>query len=247
MTTTKAIITKAYNESTALTFREDGWFNMTKAAKAFDRRIDKFWEAQETKDYMAALLNTLKTGDLVETKRGNQGGTWAHPKLAVFFARWLDTKFAVWCDAVIDDILRGKAELVVTKPETSEIMQMPATLLEAGERWLSELRRAETLKLENTELKAENALLEHEATHLTITEFRTNIRWFFPASVRTKLSQTTKKLTEAAGETVGVKYHTRTDPVRGDHQVKVFVYPVKYLHEALRMRCPEKAYLLDNL
>ena len=147
--TSTAIITKTYNDTTVLTFRQDGWFNMTKAAKAFDRRIDKFWEAQETKDYMAALLNTLKTGDLVATKRGNQGGTWAHPKLAVFFARWLDTKFAVWCDTVIDDILRGKAEVVVTKPEQSEILKMPTSLLETAELWIAELRKNEALKLEN--------------------------------------------------------------------------------------------------
>lgn len=91
----------------------------------------------------------MKNTEYVETSRGRHGGTWAHPKLAVFFARWLDTKFAVWCDTVIDDILRGKAEVVVTKPEQSEIMKMPTTLLEAGRLWLAELERAEALKLEN--------------------------------------------------------------------------------------------------
>lgn len=245
---TTAIITKTYNDNeTALQFREDGWFNMTKAANAFGKRLQNFMDNKETKDYMEALTHSI-SGELTEAKMGRyHGGTWAHPKLAVFFARWLDTKFAVWCDIVIDDILRGKAEVVVVKPEQSEIMKMPQTLLEAAELWLEGLRRTEALKLENVELKEENALLEHEVTHLTITEFRTNIRWYFPASVRTKLSQTAKKLTEAAGEVVGVKYHTRTDPVRGDHQVKVYVYPVKFLHEALRKCCPDKAVVLDNL
>lgn len=44
---------------------------------------------------------------LTVSARGNGGGAWAHPKLAVFFARWLDVRFAVWCDSVIDEILRG--------------------------------------------------------------------------------------------------------------------------------------------
>lgn len=47
---------------------------------------------------------------LVVTKRGaptNGGGTWLHPKLAVMFARWLDAKFAVWCDLQIGALLRG--------------------------------------------------------------------------------------------------------------------------------------------
>ena len=69
---------------------------------------------QETKDYLFALSNTRNSGELMETKRGGQGGAWAHPKLAVVFARWLGINFAVWCDAVIDDILRGnKAESAV--------------------------------------------------------------------------------------------------------------------------------------
>lgn len=36
----------------------------------------------------------------MDAKKGGrvgEMGTWAHPKLAVFFARWLDVKFAVWC------------------------------------------------------------------------------------------------------------------------------------------------------
>lgn len=29
-----------------------------------------------------------------------------HPKLAVPFARWLDTRFAIWCDLQIDGLIR---------------------------------------------------------------------------------------------------------------------------------------------
>lgn len=145
-----AIITKTFNESTVLLFREDGWFNMTKAAKAFGKRLDNFWILPSTREYIEALDSSLKISELTEAKSGRyHGGTWAHPKLAVFFARWLDTKFAVWCDAVIDDILRGKADVVITKPEQSEIVKMPSSMLEAAEKWLVELRRAEALKLEN--------------------------------------------------------------------------------------------------
>ena len=44
----------------------------------------------------------------MKTRRGQHGGTWLHPRLAVFFARWCDTRFAVWCDMFIDRILRGE-------------------------------------------------------------------------------------------------------------------------------------------
>lgn len=84
----------------SFTFRSDGWFNMTQAAQQFGKRLDKFWETQETRDYLVAMreANPTKTGDLYVAVRGQHGGgTWAHPKLAVFFARWLDVRFAVWC------------------------------------------------------------------------------------------------------------------------------------------------------
>lgn len=57
---------------------------------------------------VAALRITKKTG-LVYTKAGspvNGGGTWLHPKAGVALARWVNTRFSVWCDMQIDRILR---------------------------------------------------------------------------------------------------------------------------------------------
>ena len=112
------LITREYRGNTFV-FREDGYINMTKTAKEFGKRIDDFLVNKATTEYMEALANTGNVRDLLKTKRGHNGGTWGHPKLAVFFARWLDVKFAVFCDMVIDDILNKKAELVITKPEES--------------------------------------------------------------------------------------------------------------------------------
>ena len=44
----------------------------------------------------------------IKTRQGKHGGTWLHPKLAVPFARWLNTRFAIWCDMFIDRLLRGE-------------------------------------------------------------------------------------------------------------------------------------------
>lgn len=99
-------ITKTYNDK-PFVFREDGWFNMTAAAKAYGKLVPKFMELPSTKEYIAALKENVRESDVYTATRGRNGGTWAHPKLAVFFARWLDVKFAVWCDAMIDDIVKG--------------------------------------------------------------------------------------------------------------------------------------------
>lgn len=92
-------------------FNSDGWVNATEIAAREDRRLDKWLANQETQDYIEALmrhLNTPKKGDLIQARRGRNGGTWLHPKLAVAFARWISPDFAVWCDLHIDALLRGE-------------------------------------------------------------------------------------------------------------------------------------------
>lgn len=80
-----------------ITFREDGYINMTKAAKHFGKKLSNFWRNPDTWEYLEALkaLPQFEGTDLFVAKRGgNLQGSWCHPKLAVFFARWLDVRFA---------------------------------------------------------------------------------------------------------------------------------------------------------
>ena len=129
-------ITKTYNDSTVLQFREDGWFNMTKAANAFGKRLDNFWTAEGTKPYCDALSNSHLFGGVNRSQDGplprRHMGT---PQAGRVLRPLAGHQVLRLGDAVIDDILRGKAEVVITKPETSEIMKMPTSLLEAGELW----------------------------------------------------------------------------------------------------------------
>lgn len=71
---------------------------MTKAAKQFGKRLDSFMKSPETIEYIETLKPTISGNSPFQSTRGRYGGTWAHPKLAVFFARWLDVRFAVACD-----------------------------------------------------------------------------------------------------------------------------------------------------
>lgn len=110
-----SLITREYQGHT-FTFREDGYFNMTKAAQHYGKYIGDFWKLNETKEYLDAMVVTtgIPLEILKQARCGGKGadaGTWAHPKLAVFFARWLDVRFAVWCDLMVDEILRGRVEV----------------------------------------------------------------------------------------------------------------------------------------
>jgi hypothetical protein len=100
-------------EGLEVAFTEDGWFHANPAAEKFGRRVRDFLALASTKEYIQALddnagiLNAKKAGIWSKTCRGQHGGTWLHPKLAVAFARWLDVRFSVWCDRQIDGLLRG--------------------------------------------------------------------------------------------------------------------------------------------
>lgn len=146
-----ALITREHNGA-AFTFREDGYFNMTKAAQHFGKRLTNFWALDEAREYMCIIVDDLFPNSwnhshlnadarkamywysvgsirlmthkeeaairalLVEASRGSGGGSWAHPKLAVFFARWLKPEFGYWCDKVIADILYGRSVVVPVEP-----------------------------------------------------------------------------------------------------------------------------------
>lgn len=126
-----ALRTEEFN-GLPIVFREDGYINMTKAAKHFGKDLKEFFKNKGTKEYFKAMevMGGIPPITLKQAKRGNQfvadAGTYGHPKLAVFFARWLDVRFAVWCDLMIDNILKGHIQTTVVVP-TEEALALKAT------------------------------------------------------------------------------------------------------------------------
>lgn len=103
------IITRNY-QGHAIAYQGDGWFNATQAAAKFGKLPYEWQRLPETVAYVAALERKYGKIPYSKSKRGANGGTWLHPKLAVRFAQWLDVDFAVWCDEQIDALLRGKED-----------------------------------------------------------------------------------------------------------------------------------------
>ena len=100
----------------SVSFRDDGYLNATAIAAHFGKRVPDFIKTEQNQEYINALAEhiskttkiVLDGNQLVIVKHGgNNRGTWLHPKLAVHFARWLDPKFAVWCDEQIEQIISG--------------------------------------------------------------------------------------------------------------------------------------------
>lgn len=245
---TTALITKTYTANSAvLTFREDGWFNMTFAAKAFGKQLINFMSAAETKDYMATVSSALNS-NVLEIVPGNRytpdRGTWAHPKLAVFFARWLDTKFAVWCDAVIDDILRGHQSLQMVNKAESAVAALPADVQAAGAEWQDEMRKAvatltATVERQQAEMAETRALLEDfmlkqegaekNAEYMSIDEYLSQAGLnFVHTSVKWKMRDVATAYCTRHGLPIGSTRHV----YRGK-PVTLPTYPKVVLNQAL--------------
>ena len=116
----------------AVSFREDGYLNATQIAAHFGKLPKDYLKTEQTQQYISALAESLSErtkiltdeNQLVIVKKGNSKnftqGTWLHPKLAIHFARWLDPKFAVWCDEQIEALLNGKVSDGPTAKTTAD-------------------------------------------------------------------------------------------------------------------------------
>lgn len=143
------VVERDYN-GMSFKFREDGYFNMTHAAKHFGKDLQVFMRRDDAIEYVEELSNVVSHTELkvVHSQAGRYGGTWAHPKLAVFFARWLDVKFAVFCDMVIDDLIHGHSVITVVAPEKAVAPKLPSTYLESLQELVESLKEQDRLKIE---------------------------------------------------------------------------------------------------
>ena len=103
----------------SVSFRDDGYLNATAIAAHFGKLPKDYLKTEQTQEYIVELADNLSKrrkilldkNQLVIVKHGgNNRGTWLHPKLAIHFARWLDPKFAVWCDEQIEQIISGSLQ-----------------------------------------------------------------------------------------------------------------------------------------
>ncbi len=96
-------------------FQTDGFINATAIAKRFNKSPKDYLKSKRTQDYIQSIrrILLLEQNQLVIIKNGGnpqEVGTWLHPKLAIDFARWLSSDFAVWCDLQIEKILHVNTE-----------------------------------------------------------------------------------------------------------------------------------------
>ncbi|MGY4816168.1 KilA-N domain-containing protein [Pseudomonas chlororaphis subsp. piscium] len=73
------LITKDWQGKT-FTFREDGYFNMTKAAKEFGKNLSNFKASPETIALCHELSKAMDFISLTQITKGRYGATWPPQK-----------------------------------------------------------------------------------------------------------------------------------------------------------------------
>lgn len=73
--------------------------NATQRARPFGKRPAKWLELPSTTSFLNTLVNVRKSdiSNFIITQRGKlTGGIWMHEDVALEFARWLSSEFAIW-------------------------------------------------------------------------------------------------------------------------------------------------------
>lgn len=102
-----------YNKVEIHARARDQFVNATAMCQATGRRWAKYWENQQTQEFIAALARQLScpNSDLIQSSavRGDLGGgTWVHRRVAIHLAQWCSPDFAAWVTGQIEAIWTGQ-------------------------------------------------------------------------------------------------------------------------------------------
>lgn len=118
------LISRSWNGTPIQRRTTDGYVNATAMCKANGREWSKYRETDRCQDYIDALAQTTDFGGLdpIESRAGNGGGTWIHPRLAVDLARWISAPFAVWMDGWFLEEVERVSQVREVQPQLPDVL-----------------------------------------------------------------------------------------------------------------------------
>lgn len=122
--------------------------NATEMAKSFGKLPKDFIRLKSTQEFIDAyrsargiILPEISSG-LIQTINGGSGfGTWMHEDIALEFARWLNPRFAIWCNDRIKELM--KHGFTASEHTLDELISNPDLLIGLATELKEERARAE--------------------------------------------------------------------------------------------------------
>lgn len=159
---------------------QDGYICLTSMAKANNKRLDKWIKAKNTKILIAEFERqeqlppnggSLAKPALIKIE-GRNGGTWAHPDIAIQFAQWCNPSFALQVSRWVRQWLSEgqKPVQLQPQPQTAEIEKTIAPISDisyAIER-LAQLEQQLVLALAHC--KATHGIVEQRLVDLSMNK-----------------------------------------------------------------------------
>lgn len=110
----KSIITHTVHSIIVSQRKEDGYLHVTALAKAYEsatgkrKDVGNWLVTERAQEYIQRLSDNtgIPVLSLVIQKRGKNGGTWIHPKLAIPFATWLSVEFEFLVSEIVEQWLK---------------------------------------------------------------------------------------------------------------------------------------------
>lgn len=122
------IVRHDYNGFLIRQRKSDGYTCLTDMAKATNRKVAKYFELKSTTAYLEGLSVDvrIRTSELVEISKGgsqvNDQGTWAHPEIAIDFAKWCNVPFRIWANRALRLLIEKKE---IQAEVESQPLQLP--------------------------------------------------------------------------------------------------------------------------
>lgn len=97
--------------------------DMWKAAGQPETKRPAEWLRQDaTKEFIEIVAASNMGQNHISTRRGNNGGTFAHWQIALAYAKYLSPEFHMWCNQVVRERMEGKSVSVANLPP--EVLEM---------------------------------------------------------------------------------------------------------------------------
>jgi len=88
----------------------DEFVNATAMCQATGKLWGDYFRNKSTQEFLESLERNMGIPifELVQSNRGQNGGTWVHRRVAIHLAQWCSPDFAVWVTGQIEAIMTGR-------------------------------------------------------------------------------------------------------------------------------------------
>jgi len=109
---TTNIVKHDYNGNQIKQRRSDDFVCLTDMARVQGKQISDYLRLESTKAYIEALSETrgFPIESMVHSKEGRNGGTFAHPEIAMDCAQWVSIPFRIWANQTLVRVVKEQAK-----------------------------------------------------------------------------------------------------------------------------------------